>query len=72
MSSIKHLREALGLQDGDPPRHDDLFAHAADEIDRFRQQRDNLRKAARSILDALDSNPQRVLLEAAITAAGDA
>jgi hypothetical protein len=33
---------------------------------------ERLRSAARALLDALDSNPQRVLLEAAITAAGDA
>jgi hypothetical protein len=35
-SDITRLRTALGLQEGDEPRHANLLAHAADEIEALR------------------------------------
>jgi hypothetical protein len=41
------------------------------EIKTLRQQRDQIRDAARELLARLDSSPERVLLEAAIAASED-
>jgi predicted nuclease with TOPRIM domain len=49
----------------------DDYRQLLEDNKRLRQQLENLRRESQLLLDMLDSNPTRILLEAAIVAAGD-